>query len=334
VHLGTFPSREIAAQVRLRAVVLKGQHYGIDDHALKAKLRADLPDCFRKFPPPVATTPEEEAYTYRLMACFALGLLDIAEGTTLRSFLAERLNCDPMHITKKIQGKSIIRRRSFAADFPFPDPHLHMQKVKLDLEQLRTRFIDKLLAPEDKENGDMPEASHAAEVATSSLRKRKRENFVEMKLPVKNVAAPTVPVNYSESHTNWDVDLHEALVNVLSDECVSHTTNDNALCPEAKLQHECSGGTVRASCNGKRPTAQLNYDTDELIYVHASITLAAKHVGKMAYNNISRCCRGKATSAYGYKWRWATSAEFNHAERFNSPAPYVPPKLKGRFEVV
>ena len=60
VHLGTFPSQEIAAQVRLRAVVLKGQHYGIDDHALKAKLRADLPDCFRKFRKNVARATTEE----------------------------------------------------------------------------------------------------------------------------------------------------------------------------------------------------------------------------------------------------------------------------------
>lgn len=60
VHLGTFPSREIAAQVRLHAVVLKGQHHGIDDHALKAKLRADLPGCFQKFQKNVARATTEE----------------------------------------------------------------------------------------------------------------------------------------------------------------------------------------------------------------------------------------------------------------------------------
>jgi hypothetical protein len=48
VHLGTFPSRDIAAQVRLRAGVLKGQQRDIDDHALKGQLRADLPGCFQK----------------------------------------------------------------------------------------------------------------------------------------------------------------------------------------------------------------------------------------------------------------------------------------------
>ena len=35
---------------------------------------------------------EEEAYTKKLMSAFQSGLLDLSNGTTLRSFLSEKLN--------------------------------------------------------------------------------------------------------------------------------------------------------------------------------------------------------------------------------------------------
>jgi hypothetical protein len=64
-------------------------------------------------------------------------------------------------------------------------------------------------------------------------------------------------------------------------------------------------------------TAQLNYDTEELIFVHASMTLAARHVGAKSACNISACCRGERTSSHGYKWRRATFAE---AQSISKPA--------------
>jgi hypothetical protein len=39
---------------------------------------------------------EEEEYTARIIHHFSTGLLTLPEGTTLRAYLAERLNCDPM----------------------------------------------------------------------------------------------------------------------------------------------------------------------------------------------------------------------------------------------
>ena len=55
-------------------------------------------------------TPTEEAYTLRLMAEFKNGRLPppIPEGTTLRQFLAQALNCDPMRISKKFAGAAQI----------------------------------------------------------------------------------------------------------------------------------------------------------------------------------------------------------------------------------
>ena len=55
-------------------------------------------------------TPTEEAYTLRLMAEFKNGRLPppIPEGTTLRQFLAQALNCDPLRISKKFAGAAQI----------------------------------------------------------------------------------------------------------------------------------------------------------------------------------------------------------------------------------
>jgi hypothetical protein len=54
----------------------------------------------------------EEAYTLRLMAEFKNGRLPppIPEGTTLRQFLAQALNCDPMRISKKFAGAAKISK--------------------------------------------------------------------------------------------------------------------------------------------------------------------------------------------------------------------------------
>eukprot|EP00629_Pelagomonadales_sp_RCC1024_P011163 CAMPEP_0119275982 /NCGR_PEP_ID=MMETSP1329-20130426/14658_1 /TAXON_ID=114041 /ORGANISM="Genus nov. species nov., Strain RCC1024" /LENGTH=58 /DNA_ID=CAMNT_0007276403 /DNA_START=107 /DNA_END=280 /DNA_ORIENTATION=- len=46
-------------------------------------------------------TIEEEEYVERVIKDFNSGLLDAAPGTTLRSYLADALACDPMRITKK-----------------------------------------------------------------------------------------------------------------------------------------------------------------------------------------------------------------------------------------
>lgn len=48
---------------------------------------------------------EEEEYTAGIINHFTKGLLKLPEGTTLRAYLAEKLNCDPMRITKKFTGK-------------------------------------------------------------------------------------------------------------------------------------------------------------------------------------------------------------------------------------
>ena len=58
-------------------------------------------------------TAEEEAYVERIIHDFENGLLPVGVGVTLRSYLSEKLNCDPMRITKKFTGSASIGKRIF-----------------------------------------------------------------------------------------------------------------------------------------------------------------------------------------------------------------------------
>jgi hypothetical protein len=58
-------------------------------------------------------TAEEEAYVARVIQDFNSGFLDAPAGTTLRTYLSEKLKCDPMRITKKFTGEACIGKRVF-----------------------------------------------------------------------------------------------------------------------------------------------------------------------------------------------------------------------------
>ena len=71
-------------------------------------------DQYLKSPPPGVKwrrgkwTSEEEVYVNRVTEAFHQGLLPLAAGTTLRSYLSDKLNCDPMRITKKFSGGTCL----------------------------------------------------------------------------------------------------------------------------------------------------------------------------------------------------------------------------------
>ena len=57
--------------------------------------------------------PEEEAYAKRITTDFKAGVLPLKDGTTLRCFLAERLKCDPMRISKKFSGQLAVGKQVY-----------------------------------------------------------------------------------------------------------------------------------------------------------------------------------------------------------------------------
>ncbi|GMF13839.1 unnamed protein product [Phytophthora lilii] len=54
---------------------------------------------------------DEEVFAAALIDCFFKGVLDIAEGTTLRAFLSSRLCCNPMRVSKKLASETIAEIR-------------------------------------------------------------------------------------------------------------------------------------------------------------------------------------------------------------------------------
>ena len=83
---------------------------------------------------------EEEEYTSRIIHHFSTGLLTLPEGTTLRSYLAEKLKCDPMRITKKFAGASCLGKRVFHFCDQTQASAGDIEMAKAELAQLEHRF--------------------------------------------------------------------------------------------------------------------------------------------------------------------------------------------------
>ena len=58
-------------------------------------------------------TQEEEAFVARAINDFNCGFLNVPAGTTLRTYLSDKLQCNPMRVTKKFTGDSCIGKRVF-----------------------------------------------------------------------------------------------------------------------------------------------------------------------------------------------------------------------------
>eukprot|EP01039_Chlorochromonas_danica_P008722 gene8725-9612_t len=88
---------------------------------------------------------EEENYTKKLIEVFSNGYLNLAGGTTLRSFLSERLSCDPMRITKKFAGSSCIGKQVYVPCDPKTDPAT-IRQAQDELRELEEKFRAKIEA--------------------------------------------------------------------------------------------------------------------------------------------------------------------------------------------
>jgi len=85
-------------------------------------------------------TIEEEEYTSRIIHHFSTGLLTLPEGTTLRSYLAEKLNCDPMRITKKYAGAACLGKRVYHLCDRSQATVADIEMAKAELARLELRF--------------------------------------------------------------------------------------------------------------------------------------------------------------------------------------------------
>ena len=88
-------------------------------------------------------TEEEEVYTKKLIEVFNAGYLIIPSGTTLRSFLSEKLCCDPMRITKKFSGSSCIGKQVYNCCDPSVTKEV-IQDAQDQLAILEKNFLSKV----------------------------------------------------------------------------------------------------------------------------------------------------------------------------------------------
>ena len=100
------------------------------------------PTCMRKG----KWTPEEEEYAQAIISMFNRGLLPIPVGTTLRCYLSEKLNCDPMRITKKFAGASCIGKQVFtpASEFKTSVNQGEQKRLEQELHVLQDAFQRRL----------------------------------------------------------------------------------------------------------------------------------------------------------------------------------------------
>lgn len=91
-------------------------------------------------------TAEEEKFANKIIEVFNAGLLKLQEeekGITLRAYLAAKLDCDPMRITKKYTGASCLGKKVYH----FDPKSIHAQEADLarrELELLERQFKAKL----------------------------------------------------------------------------------------------------------------------------------------------------------------------------------------------
>lgn len=120
-------------------------------------------------------TAEEEAYAGVLIQHFRTGALpDCEDGTTLRSYLAEKLECIPMRISKKFAGikigKEIFRRGCTNADVVMQLNYIRELFVQ-STSKKRKRIKRKLLkASASAKDGDKETGACPAPIDESSVR--------------------------------------------------------------------------------------------------------------------------------------------------------------------
>jgi hypothetical protein len=138
---------------------LMGQHMRQPMQTLKKRTAAEMED---KITLGGKWTAEEEAYSAVLIQHFRTGALqDCEDSTSLRSYLAEKLQCIPMRISKKFAGvkigKEIFRRGPTS------------KEVAMQLSYIRDLFIQSTSKKRKRIKKKMQKAAIAKkEVAESS----------------------------------------------------------------------------------------------------------------------------------------------------------------------
>lgn len=124
-------------------------------------------------------TEEEERYATQLTNYFKEGLLPIERGTMLRLYLSQKLNCEPMRITKKFTGGECIGKQVFRPCSPTPESRIRLMQAQLELVALEAAFIKKLKENKEEVPGltDDVDGTLAPGAIAVSARPKKRRPY-------------------------------------------------------------------------------------------------------------------------------------------------------------
>lgn len=90
------------------------------------------------------TQEEEEEYTSRVIHHFGSGIFVLPEGKTLRAFLADKLQCDPMRITKKFAGAACLSKKIHSLSGRSEFTPREIETARLEIKLLEERFLMRL----------------------------------------------------------------------------------------------------------------------------------------------------------------------------------------------
>lgn len=144
-------------------------------------------------------TREEEEYARRLIDAFTNGLIRVEAGTTLRGYLAYKLRCDPMRISKKFSreariGKILFETRGHSEEA--------VDEAEKEIFEHECRFLNSL----DRNLGFDHKRARWTPPIKNLEDEKMFDHFLEpIPLPEETPSTPGTPVSMTK-HSDSDMD--------------------------------------------------------------------------------------------------------------------------------
>ena len=166
-------------------------------------------------------TTQEEIYANKIIHFFNQGMLDIPAGTTLRSYLSEKLNwystafasilictltapflfrhSDPMRITKKYAGASCIGKQVFIRTEPGCSDEATQQKIANELKGLEKSFLVRLFSKRNGSVAPLGISFHPLQQSLDFKAKLRLELLDKSSRPRRTASAPDLNILHQTS---------------------------------------------------------------------------------------------------------------------------------------
>ncbi|TMW60953.1 hypothetical protein Poli38472_000995 [Pythium oligandrum] len=241
-------------------------------------------------------TEEEERYATQLTTYFKEGLLPIERGTMLRLYLSQKLNCEPMRITKKFTGGECIGKQVFRPCSPTPESRVRLMQAQLELVALEAAFIKKLKENKEEVPGltddtDGSVVTGGMPPGVNQKKRRSRGQRADDDAGFSSDSSSSSDTTISSSHTvdmkrNVDGLDDASAVGLLLDFFYKASRKENdSDTSSSKDGNDASGKTVSS------PVAEPDPETDDYVgpMKSANEELASSPIKRMRTLSISNC---------------------------------------------